>query len=122
MSLLKKQREGLKEKERYLEKRERQLVALQSEINDKIDILTRLRNEIRAEIAKKKTDEEKKIRHLIKIYSAMKPMKAAGLLEKIDIKLAIELLSKMKGDTVGSILSFVDVEKAAKISEGLLKK
>jgi flagellar motility protein MotE (MotC chaperone) len=98
------------------------LVALQEEINNKITTLTRLRNEIKAEMAKKKTDEEQKLKHLIKIYSAMKPPKAASLIEKLDIKLAIELLSKMKGDNVGSILSLVDVGKAAKISEGLLKK
>jgi len=122
LSLLKKKKTELKEREKYLEKRKMQLVALQDEINKKIASLTRLRNEIKAEMEKKKTNEEKKLKHLIKIYSAMKPVKAASLIEKLDIRLAIELLSKMKGDTVGGILSFVDVEKAAKISEGLIKK
>ncbi len=119
---VKKKNAELKEKEKYLEKREIQLVALQEEINNKIATLTRIRAEIKAEMAKKTTDEEQKLKHLIKIYSAMKPPKAASLIEKLDTNLAIELLSKMKGDTVGSILSFVDVVKAAKISEGLLKK
>jgi flagellar motility protein MotE (MotC chaperone) len=122
LSFIKKKNAELKEKEKYLENRKIQLVALQEEINNKITTLTRLRNEIKAEMAKKKTDEEQKLKHLIKIYSAMKPPKAASLIEKLDIKLAIELLSKMKGDNVGSILSLVDVGKAAKISEGLLKK
>jgi len=122
LSLLKKKKTELKEREKYLEKRKMQLVALEDEINKKIASLTRLRNEIKAEMEKKKTNEEKKLKHLIKIYSAMKPVKAASLIEKLDIRLAIELLSKMKGDTVGGILSFVAVEKAAKISEGLLRK
>jgi len=122
LSLLKKKKTELKEREKYLEKRKMQLVALQDEINKKIASLTRLRNEIKAEMEKKKTNEDKKLKHLIKIYSAMKPVKAASLIEKLDIRLAIELLSRMKGDTVGGILSFVDVEKAAKISEGLIKK
>ena len=120
-SFLRKKAE-LKEKEKYLEKRKIQLVALQEEINNKIAKLTRLRNEIRAEIAVKKTGEERKLKHLIKIYSTMKPQKAASLIEKLDLKLVIELFSRMKGDVVGDILSFVDIEKAAKISEGLLKK
>lgn len=120
-SFLRKKAE-LKEKEKYLEKRKIQLVALQEEINNKIAKLTRLRNEIRAEMAVKKTGEERKLKHLIKIYSAMKPQKAASLIEKLDLKLVIELFSRMKGDIVGDILSFVDIEKAAKISEGLLKK
>jgi len=115
-------KDELEKKEKYLEKRKMQLVALQEEINNKIAKLTRLRNEIRAEMAVKKTDEERKLKHLIKIYSTMKPQKAANLIEKLDLKLVIELFSKMKGDIVGDILSFVDIEKAAKISEGLLKK
>jgi len=122
LSLLKKKEAELKEREKYLENRKMQLVALQDEINKKIASLTRLRNEIKAEMEQEKTNDEKKLKHLIKIYSAMKPVKAASLIEKLNIRLAIKLLSKMKGDTVGGILSFVDVAKAAKISEGLLRK
>jgi flagellar motility protein MotE (MotC chaperone) len=122
LSLLKKRKAEINEKEKYLEKRQKQLVALQEEINKNIATLTRLRNEIKAEMTRKKAGEAQKLKHLIKIYSAMKPPKAASLIEKLDIKLSIEILSKMKGDTVGRILSFVDVGKAAKISEGLLKK
>jgi len=122
LSLLKKKEAELKEREKYLENRKMQLVALQDEINKKIASLTRLRNEIKAEMEQEKTNDEKKLKHLIKIYSAMKPVNAASLIEKLNIRLAIKLLSKMKGDTVGGILSFVDVAKAAKISEGLLRK
>ncbi len=109
----------LKKEEESLAKKRAELLTIQEEINKKIALLTQLRNEILAEKARKKTIEEKKMRHLIKTYSAMKPQKAASLVEKLDIHFAVELLSKMKGDVAGSILSFVDVTKAAKISEGL---
>ncbi|MCK4817840.1 hypothetical protein KA005_18865, partial [bacterium] len=79
-SLLKKKKSELKEREKYLENRKMQLVALQDEINNKTLSLTQLRNEIKAEMEKKKTNEEKKLKHLIKIYSAMKPVKAASLI------------------------------------------
>jgi flagellar motility protein MotE (MotC chaperone) len=62
------------------------------------------------------------MRHLIKAYSAMKPQKAASLVENLDTTFAIELLSKMKGEVVGDILSFVKVEKAARISQGLARR
>ena len=52
-------------------------------------------------------------------FNAMKPQKAASLVEKLDTGFAIELLSNMKGEVVGDILSFVKVEKAARISQGL---
>ena len=109
-------------KEERLAKQKEELVAIKAEINKNIETLAQLRNEIRAEVDKKKMVEEKKIKHLIKVYSAMKPQSAAGLIEKLDIKLAIELLFKMKGDAGGKILSFVNLEKAAKISEGIVKR
>lgn len=117
----KRQADLLKQAEE-LAKTKAELLAIQQEINNKIEALTRLRNEIRAQMNQKKTMEDAKLRHLIKAYSAMKPQKAATLIEKLDINFAIELLSKMKGDTVGNILTFVEVGKAAKISEGLARR
>ena len=119
--LLKRQTE-LQQQEEELAMKKQELMAIQEEINKKIEALTRLRNEIREQMTQKKTMEEAKLRHLIKAYSTMKPQKAASLIEKLDIDFAIELLSNMKGDSVGSILTFVEVGKAAKISEGLAKK
>jgi flagellar motility protein MotE (MotC chaperone) len=120
-SFLAKQAE-LREQEQELAKKREELLAIQEEIDNKIVELTRLRNEIKAMMARKETVEQDKIRHLIKVYSAMKPQKAASLVEKLDMKFAIELLSRMKGDVVGNILSFVNVEKAARISEALGKR
>lgn len=123
--LLQKKAELKKQEEALVKKRAAlmaELMALQEEINNKIAILTQLRKEIMAQMAKKKIFEEKKLKHLIKAYSAMKPQKAASLIERLDIDFATELLSKMKGDVVGNILSFVDTEKAARISEHLAKK
>lgn len=108
-----------KEKE-GLEKKKAELLAIQEEINNKIVVLTQLRNEIRSEMTRKKTFEDKKVKHLIKAYSAMKPKSAASLIEKLEMEFALELLSRMKGDIVGKILTYVNVEKAAKISEALL--
>jgi len=126
LSLLVRKKAALAEEEKRIAKKETELNAIQKEINDKIEKLTQLRNEIRSEIvgkeAGKQAEEEKKLKHLIKVYSAMKPQIAAGLIEKLDKKLAVELLSKMKGEDVGKILSYVDLEKAATISEGLVKR
>lgn len=119
--LLRKQTD-IQRQEEELAKKKLELMVIQEEINRKIESLTRLRNEIRTQLNEKKSMEDAKLRHLIKAYSAMKPQKAATLIEKLDIDFAIELLSKMKGDSVGSILTFVEVGKAAKISEGLAKR
>jgi len=104
-----------------LEKKKAELLAIQADINQKIESLRKLRSEIRAHAAKQKAVEQGKLKHLIKVYSTMKPQKAATLVEKLDLTFAIQLLSRMKGDAVGNILSFVETEKAAQISQELIK-
>ena len=44
-------------------------MAIQEEINNKIAIINQLRNEIRAEMDRKKTVQEKNLRQLKMIYS-----------------------------------------------------
>ena len=116
---IKDQMDEMAAREKFLARRESQLLALQQEINDKIEQLTRLRDEIREERQKEKTFQEKEVKHLIKIYSAMKPQRVAELVSKLDIDLTIELFSRMKGDVVGKILSFVDTDTGARITEKL---
>jgi len=122
LNFLLKKKDELEKEEEELEKKRAELMAIQEEINNKIAIINQLRNEIRAEMDRKKAVQEKNLRHLKKIYSSMKPQKAASLIEKLDFGFAVELLSILKGDVVGKILSFVDTEKAARISEQLAKR
>lgn len=116
------QKAEFEKEEKRIAKEKAELLVIQDDINKKIATLTKIRDEIRAEKANKKAEEEQQFKHLIKVYSAMKPQNAAELIERLDIKLAIKLLSKMKGDDVGKILSFVKIDKAAKISEGLVNR
>lgn len=117
-----KKMELLKKREQELEKRKTELLAFQKEIDKKIEDLTKLRNEIKSQMAAKETIAKQKIRHLIKVYSAMKPQSAAGLIEKQNKAFAVEMLAQMKGERVGEILTYVEREKAASLIEGLAKR
>lgn len=121
LDLLIKQKAELEAREEILDKKQEELSAIQEEVRKNLKVLSRLRKEINAQLASKKTLEDKKLRHLLKVYSTMKPQRAAGLIEKLDIGFSVSLLSQMKGEAVGKILSFVDLDKAARISEGLAK-
>ena len=121
LEFLIKKKTDLEKKEEDLERKKIDLLALQEEINAKLSKLTQLRGEIKVQIETKKAVEDQRLKHLIKAYSAMKPQVAAGLIEKLELSFAVELLAKMQGDAVGSILAFVEKEKAAKISERLAK-
>jgi flagellar motility protein MotE (MotC chaperone) len=114
--------ELLKKREQELEKKKAELRSFQEEIDKKIGDLTKLRNEIKTQMATKKTIAKQKIKHLIKAYSAMKPQSAAGLIEKQSKAFAIEMLAQMKGEKVGEILTYVEKEKAASLIEGLARR
>ena len=122
MELVIQKMKRLKEKEKDLEKRSVELAAFQNEIDQKLQELTKLRNEIKSQMARKETIEKQKMKHLIKAYAAMKPQSAAELVERLDRQFAIELLSNMKGEVVGQILTYVKREKAADLIEGLAKR
>lgn len=109
-----------KGKERLWRERE-DLLTIREEINQKLADLSQIRNEIKAQMEVKKSLEEQRMKHLVKAYTAMKPQAAAGLIERLELPFAVDVLSRMQGDTVGSILSFVDKDKAARICQGLVK-
>jgi flagellar motility protein MotE (MotC chaperone) len=112
----------LKEKERQLQKRSDELTAFQAELDKKIEVLAKIRNEIKSQMARKEAIEQQKIKHLIKAYAAMKPQSAAGLIERLEKPFAIQLLSNMKGEAVGKILTYVEKEQAADLIEGLASR
>jgi flagellar motility protein MotE (MotC chaperone) len=112
----------LEAKEKELEQKRLELAAFEAEIDRKIETLTQLRNDIKSQMAHKKTIEQQKIKHLMKAYSAMKPQSAAALIERLDRPFAIQLLSNMKGEAAGKILTYVDKEKAADLIEGLVER
>jgi flagellar motility protein MotE (MotC chaperone) len=113
------EKERLTARKKYLERQEARLLALKEEITQKIEELTLLREEILATLGQKTEAQEAEVKHLIKIYSTMKPQKVAQLIEQLDIDLVTALFSRMKGDVVGDILSFVDSETGARITRGL---
>ena len=81
--------------------------------------LTRLESKEKAVNEERKAEEEKKIKQLVKLYSSMKPKKAAGIVNAMDLTTAQRLFMNMKGDLAGKILAYVEPQRAARISERL---
>ena len=63
---------------------------------------------------------DERIRHLVKIYSSMKPKAAAELMNNLDTDAAVEVFLGMKGEIAGGILSYMDTAKAAVITQRLM--
>ena len=80
-----------------------------------------------ADYAKKLAQREKalkdaKMAHLVSLYTAMEPAKAAAIMEKLKLETVVKILRNMKGKAAGRIVAMMSPEKGAKISEALSRE
>ncbi len=131
---------GLEEKRTQVEKEHqallaerKQLESFEEQIDEKLENLNALKKQIEQDLAlldKKKSQKEldkeaayeAKIGRLVKMYAGMKPKAAAEIVNKMKLEVAQEIFLRMREASASQILSFVDSEKAAKISERLAFK
>lgn len=121
--MLEKRAQELKAKELELQKREEDLLPLKTEIEEKLAELNDLQLSLTA-YAKKLADREKamedsKMGHLVALYSAMEPAKAAAIMDKLKIPTVVLILRHMKGKSAGQVLAMMNPERGAVISEKL---
>lgn len=112
--------EELRQREEDLALRQQELEKLEKQIDEKIKKLQKLEEDIKAEVAAYRQISDERIRHLVKIYSSMKPGAAAGLMNNLDTDVAVEVFLNMKGEVAGGILSYMDTTKAATITQRLM--
>ncbi|MDY0219644.1 MAG: hypothetical protein RBR67_00700 [Desulfobacterium sp.] len=114
-----------------LEQERRMLAKFKQEIDEKLEALEALKQQINNDIAileQKKTDQElaseaafdARMNSLVKVYSGMKPKKAAAIVDEMDVDVAKQIFSRMRESAASEILAFVESEKAAKISERIV--
>ncbi|WP_320173475.1 hypothetical protein [Maridesulfovibrio sp.] len=112
---------ALKAKEDELARKERSLRTLEQNLDKKLAELNALESRLKKMIDDADVLKDKKIKHLVGVYTAMKAKQAAQVIESLDTDLAVKILSGMRGRSAGAILGFVSPKKAAKLSEELTK-
>ncbi|HAS89764.1 MAG TPA: hypothetical protein DCS48_10735 [Desulfovibrio sp.] len=112
---------ALKAKEDELARKERSLRTLEQNLDKKLAELNSLEKRLKKMIADADVLKDKKIKHLVGVYTAMKAKQAAQVIESLDTDLAVKILSGMRGRSAGAILGFVTPKKAAKLSEELTR-
>ncbi|MBW1720700.1 MAG: hypothetical protein JRH13_09315 [Deltaproteobacteria bacterium] len=120
---LERKAQELRAKELELQKREQELLPLKAEIEEKLAQLNELQLRLTA-YAKQLADREKaledaKMAHLVALYSAMEPARAAAIMDKLKIQTVVLILRHMKGKSAGKILAMMNPERGALISEKL---
>ncbi|MDM8537794.1 hypothetical protein QUF70_13640 [Desulfobacterales bacterium HSG17] len=131
---------GLEDKKTMIDKEQKNLVQAKKEleifeeqIDEKLENLKVLKKQIKEDMAlltkqkssreqEKEAAYEKKIGRLVKMYAGMKPKNAALIVDKMNLEVAQEIFLRMRETSAANILSFVDSDKAAKISERLAFK
>jgi len=113
--------ETLRRRQEELQRKEESLQSLEKELDDKLNRLQNLEQRIQAMLDEADVLQDKKIKHLVDVYSNMKPKEAAKALEVLEEPVAVKILTGMRGRNAGEILSFVDSEKAARLTEALTR-
>lgn len=122
---LKRKEEQLKAKEAFLKSKEAEFMPLKDEVEAKLAELSELQTKLTAlakELAEKeKSLKDEKMAHLVALYGAMDPTKAAAIMDKLKTDTVVLILRHMKGKSAGEIVGMMDPEKGALISEELSK-
>lgn len=128
---MEKKRLFLRQEEIRIEEQRKQLEALKEEMEEKVQTLNNIHKQIEEKIIrieKKETAKEiqereakeQKIKQLLKIYSGMKPKDVGSIIDKLEFQDALTIFLRMKGDQAAKILTFVNPERAVKISQQLI--
>lgn len=112
--------DSLRQREDALRIRQNELQQQERRIDEKLRRLAALEVSVKAELSAYKQVSNDRIKHLVKIYSSMKPNAAATLMNQIDIDVATEVFLNMKGEIAGGIIAYMDAQKAAAITKRLM--
>ena len=110
-------RDSAQRKQEELNRREQELLALQQQMQTRLDELKGLENKIQNMLKQANNVQDEKLKHLIDVYTNMKAKQAAEVLATLDEKIAVKILAGMRGKQAGEILTYMQPEPAAKLSE-----
>ncbi len=113
-----------------LDQEKKDLQRYEEQIDEKLASLEAMKQQIQKDLAlldEKKSEQERakeaayeaKMNRLVKMYAGMKPKDAAQIVDEMTLDVAQEIFFRMRETSASQILSFVDSQKAAKISERL---
>jgi len=119
---IKKRKEELDAREASLNDKDKRLNMLQMAIDQKLQKMTSVQKKIEQLLTAREDLIDRSLKHLVKVYSSMKPNEAASLMEKLDKDISIQILSRMKGKNAAKILEKMDTGIAINLSDKIAKR
>ncbi|MGI9589948.1 MAG: flagellar export protein FliJ [Myxococcota bacterium] len=99
-----------------LDDRERSIELLEQAAAERLVELERIAATVEERIEAWQADNGDTVRKLAKIYAAMPPARAAGLLEELEVGLATQVVAKMKDKQSAAVLSRISERRALAMS------
>ncbi len=115
-------RREIEARARDLDMREKLLAAAEKRLDEKIAKLKELRDSIESMFASADAENEAQIASLVKMYERMKPKDAARIFDKLDLKVLIEVVDRMKEAKAALVLAKMNVDKARTVTLELAKR
>ena len=113
---LAKRREELNRWENNIQIKEAALEATQKRIDDKIMQIEAMKKEIAALLAQYNSQEDAKIRSLVKIYENMKPSEAARIFDEVEMPILLLVIDTMSEKKAAPILAAMNPKKAKQLT------
>jgi len=107
----------LDSKEADLKKLEEELHKQKDELDSRMKKLDEVRNQIANQLQERVHADGESVDKLVSFFSAMKPQKAAEIMDALNEDLAVEVLKKMKKKDAAEIMNMLKSEKAQRLSE-----
>lgn len=109
-------RKELDARERQLEQKEALLMATETQVNQKLEELKTLRTDLKELLDQQETEEEERIKSLVKIYEGMKPREAANIFNTLDMKIMLQVVSRMSERKSAPILASMEPDTARELT------
>lgn len=109
------------QREQKIAERERSVVELESLIEQRTLELERIRQNVEDRISSWATQGPDRIQQLASVYSAMPAGRAANLLAKLDLDLAVSVVQNMKKKQSAGVLAAMKADRALLISRRMLQ-
>lgn len=107
---------ALAEREAKLDARTAELQALENILQDRLASLEATQKTLQSMSDELDASAKEDITHLVKMYSSMKPKKAASIFDKMDPAFAAGFIREIEGARAGLILSEMNVQQSYRVS------
>ena len=112
-------RAELEERSRKLDEKEMDMSRRDKEFVTKLAQLRDLTDSLKIDREKSEKKRNTQLEQLANVYGSMAPVEAAGLLEQLDISIALSLIEHMPEKRVGQILALMSPERALSMTRML---